>query len=318
MPAYTTGLCEMFNYSYLETLYAVEAEGSYENAARARGVSRSAISQNIQLLEDRWGSAAMARNPVRPIKLGHRLCRHVDQVRFLETKLMLEHGHLFDTSEFDPVPVRLLVDRSAVPSGLLETIGVLSNQSNAFIFQSDLVSRDNIQEAMSQDSIKTVLSTQCFCNSELLANTLGYETFSAVASPAFVKRIFKHGVEKSGLIDSVSVSYSSDTNYCADFIEQVYGQAVMPNTNFLPSNFGMINACLEGKSWAVLPRSLISDHLQLGSLVELLPGELFKINLFWYVNRFIAAILPEMTRAALNAAAQCLTPQEDECLSNAC
>lgn len=100
----------------------------------------------------------------------------------------------------------------------------------------------------------------------------------------------------------MSIAYSLETNYCVDFIKHVYGGDTSTKTNSLPSNHGMIKACLEGKVRAVLPVSLISEHLKTGRLVDLVPGEFLNIDLYWYVSKFIASVLPDVTNTVMQAA----------------
>jgi len=206
----------------------------------------------------------------------------------------------------DPVHVTMLVDRSAIPSGIHDVISVLSDDVQYFTFQSDLCASSQLGSELSSGTIKTAVSTQWITKPEFLGHTLGTEMFYAVASPSYFNHHFKRGVDKKSLSASVSVAYSSETNYCSDFIRQTYGGEAHTKTNYLPANFGMINACLQGKVWAVLPRSLVAGHLKRGALVNLVPDNTLKVDLYWYANRFIASLFPEITNTVLNAARQTL------------
>ena len=55
----------MMDYRLLEALLAVEREGNFERAAHAIGVTPSAISQRIKLLEERYGGIMVYRNPTK-------------------------------------------------------------------------------------------------------------------------------------------------------------------------------------------------------------------------------------------------------------
>ena len=107
----------MFDYPSLEALRAVDKEGTYGRAAQVLGITRSAISQKISHLENRWGTTITSRKPVSTTKHGKRLCRHVDQVRLLETKLHLQSGHLFDGYEIEPHALKLFFDTELAHSG---------------------------------------------------------------------------------------------------------------------------------------------------------------------------------------------------------
>ena len=74
-----------FDYSMLDTLAAVGAERSFEGAAQALGVTQSAVSQKIKLLETRLGAILVIRGrPCKLTPLGTRLCNHLKQVDILE------------------------------------------------------------------------------------------------------------------------------------------------------------------------------------------------------------------------------------------
>ena len=74
----------MFDYKLLAALAAVVEQAGFERAAQALGLSQSAISQRIKLLEARVGQPVLLRDtPPRPTELGQRLLNHVQQVRLL-------------------------------------------------------------------------------------------------------------------------------------------------------------------------------------------------------------------------------------------
>ncbi len=78
----------MFDYKLLAALAAVVEQGGFERAAQALGLSQSAVSQRIKLLEARVGQPVLVREtPPHPTDLGRRLLNHVQQVRLLEGDL---------------------------------------------------------------------------------------------------------------------------------------------------------------------------------------------------------------------------------------
>ncbi|KPE32898.1 LysR family transcriptional regulator, partial [Pseudomonas aeruginosa] len=78
----------LFDYKLLAALAAVVEQGGFERAAQALGLSQSAVSQRIKLLEARVGQPVLVREtPPHPTDLGRRLLNHVQQVRLLEGDL---------------------------------------------------------------------------------------------------------------------------------------------------------------------------------------------------------------------------------------
>ena len=90
----------MFDYKLLNALAAVVEQAGFDRAARALGLSQSAVSQRIKLLEARLGQPVLLRaTPPQPTEVGRRLLNHVQQVRLLERDLQgqvpeLDEGRL--------------------------------------------------------------------------------------------------------------------------------------------------------------------------------------------------------------------------------
>src|SRR5512142_963956 len=81
----------MLDYPLLETLAAVDREGSVEAAARALHVTPSAVSQRLKLLEERVGTVLLVRGrPCAATPAGRQLCRHVERVALLEREVEQE------------------------------------------------------------------------------------------------------------------------------------------------------------------------------------------------------------------------------------
>ena len=74
----------MFDYKLLAALAAVVEQGGFERAAQVLGLSQSAVSQRIKLLEARVGQPVLQRStPPAATELGQRLLNHVQQVSWL-------------------------------------------------------------------------------------------------------------------------------------------------------------------------------------------------------------------------------------------
>ena len=100
----------MFDYKLLAALAAVVEQGGFERAAQLLGLSQSAVSQRIKLLEARVGQPVLVRaTPPTPTEVGTRLLNHVQQVRLLERDLQRQVPAL----EEDGIPERLRIALNA-------------------------------------------------------------------------------------------------------------------------------------------------------------------------------------------------------------
>ena len=60
--------------------------------------------------------------------------------------------------------------------------------------------------------------------------------------------------------------------------------------------------------WGLNLTPLIRDHLAAGRLVELVPGAVLDVPLFWQVNRLAAERLSALTRSIIETAGRELEP----------
>jgi len=300
----------MFDYSSLETLRAVEEEGSYGRAARSLGVTRSAISQKINQLEDRWGTSVTLRKPVEMTKHGDRLCRHLDQVRLLESKLHLNEGQNFDAFEIEPHAIKLLFDTDLLQTGFLDGLLLHVEHQNNFEFELIRTDSATILSEIKPGTVTAAISSSWIQSTNVAGYRLGAQDFVAVAHPEFLYRNFTSGIDSYSFRYATCVTYGSETNYVDQFLSQVFGQQVATKTQRLHSNAGVLTACYNQLGWAVLPKYVLNEHINGGDLVELFPGKILSIELYFFLSRFIAEALPEVADTVLQAAERHLRPGE--------
>ena len=104
----------MFDYSQLEALLAIEREGSIDGAARSLGISASAISQRIKVLEERVGAITVVRQkPARTTEFGRILCRHAEQVILLENNLIEANDNYFSQMKRERHVIGVAMDQAS-------------------------------------------------------------------------------------------------------------------------------------------------------------------------------------------------------------
>ena len=104
----------MFDYKLLAALAAVVEQGGFERAAQLLGLSQSAVSQRIKLLEARVGQPVLLRAaPPSPTEIGRRLLNHVQQVRLLERDLQGQVPALAEDQPAERLRIALNADSLA-------------------------------------------------------------------------------------------------------------------------------------------------------------------------------------------------------------
>ncbi len=72
--------------------------------------------------------------------------------------------------------------------------------------------------------------------------------------------------------------------------------------HLLPSSQAFVTAAVAGMGWGLHPHALIAQHLEDGSLVELVPDTPLDVPLYWQHARAASALLDELSRQVLTAA----------------
>ena len=139
---------------------------------------------------------------------------------------------------------------------------------------------------------------------------LGALRYRATASPAFAARHFPDGVTAAALMAAPVLAFDRKDRLQAAWSRQVLGEEVAGPTHWLPSTQGFVTAGLAGLAWGMNPEPLVRDHLAAGRLVELIPGAVLDVALFWQVNRMAADGLRTLTRAVTAAARAGLVPPQ--------
>jgi LysR family transcriptional regulator (chromosome initiation inhibitor) len=72
--------------------------------------------------------------------------------------------------------------------------------------------------------------------------------------------------------------------------------------HLLPSSQAFVTAAVAGMGWGLHPHALIAQHLEDGSLVELVPNTPLDVPLHWQHARAASSLLDELSRQVLTAA----------------
>ncbi len=301
----------MLDYAGLEALAAVLREGSFERAARRLHVTPSAVSQRIKQLEERVGQVLVQRGtPCTGTAAGRRLCLHLEQVALLEHQLRRTHPDLLPNAATVPT-LKLAVNADSLSTWFMDAVAAFTAGGEELL-DLRIDDQEHTGERLRQgEVIAAVTATGTHipgCNTW----PLGTMRYVAAASPAFVQRHFAAGLTPAALARAPMMIYGRKDRLQDQWL---HGQGLTPRTqaprHFMPSAMDYMRACEIGVGWGMHPTVLARAQLAQGSLVELKPGAVLDVPLYWAHPRSAQQTLERLTQCVMAAARAWLTAPEE-------
>jgi len=295
----------MFDYKLLSALAAVVEQAGFERAAQVLGLSQSAISQRIKLLEARIGQPVLIRaTPPSPTEIGRRLLNHVQQVRLLERDLQSAVPALDD--EGLPERLRIALNADSLATWWAVAVGDFWAVQHLLL---DLVVED---QTVGLKRMRAGEVAACLCASERPvagARSVfpGAMRYRALASPAFIARHFPEGVSAGLLPKTPALVFGPD-----DFLQHRYLASLGVDGGFehhlCPSSEGFIRLTEAGLGWGLVPELQVREQLASGALVELLADKPIDVPLYWHHWRNGGQLLGQLTEHLTRSAPRWLVP----------
>lgn len=277
--------------------------GSFEGAARALNVTPSAISQRVKQLEERLGAILIDRGvPCTATDKGAWLCRHVEHVGMLERSLMEHLPGLGDPAEpGGRVTLSIATNADSLGTWFLPAAAEFALNSECLL-SIMIDDEDHTAEWLRQGRVLAAVTSLEKPVPGCQSRRLGKLRYRAVASPGFMARHFAGGVTPERFAMAPGLTFNQKDRLQHVWCRLTFGRSVPYPTHWLPSTQGFLDACLAGMAWALNPADLVREHLADGRLVELVPGAVVEVALFWQVNRLAAGQLSELTNRIVCAA----------------
>ena len=293
----------MLDYAHLEALLAVERERSFEGAARALGITSSAVSQRIKLLEERIGAVTLNRQtPVTTTEVGAELCRHAEMVIMLEGEVIQRNRRELGRNEENFRKIKIAVNDDSLSSWFMGILKANSASANPYLLEISIADQDYSIDQMKAGSALAAISIHKNPVQGFQSTYLGTHVYRATASPNFIERYFPDGVTVEALEHAPSLRYSSQDDLQIQWIEQVFNAKVYPQSHTIPSSHGFVSSCLADIAWGMNPALMVDDYIAEGKLVELVPGQTLNKPLYWHCSRVIAEPFKKFTKTVLDEA----------------
>ena len=289
----------MLDYPALTALAAVVREGSFERAAAVLGVTPSAVSQRVRLLEERLGAVLVTRGqPCRATSAGMPLCAHVERVRLLEGEVVAALPSLAAAGGNAPVTVRVAVNADSLGTWFLPAAAAFAAEHGA-AFDFVLDAEERTAERLRSGEVLAAVTGNPIPVQGCRTVALGALRYAATASPSFVTRHFPEGVTVETLARAPVLRFDRNDTLQIGWARDVFDATLDAPTHWLPSTHGFVDAALAGLGWGLNPMALVSEHLKRGRLVELVPEKRFDSQLYWQYARLGTRWLDALTRAVV-------------------
>ncbi|OEC33986.1 LysR family transcriptional regulator, chromosome initiation inhibitor [Pseudomonas cuatrocienegasensis] len=300
----------MFDYKLLAALAAVVEQAGFERAAQVLGLSQSAVSQRIKLLESRIGQPVLVRAmPPTPTDVGRRLLNHVQQVRLLERDLQGQVPALDEDGL--PEPLRIALNADSLATWWAQAVEAFCAHHRVVL---DLVVED---QEVGLKRMRAGEVAACVCASDrpvagARSLALGAMRYRALASPAFIARHFADGVRADTLARAPAIVYGPD-----DQLQHRYMALLGVEGSFIhhlcPSSEGFVRLAEAGLGWGLVPELQVQEAMAAGRLVELLAQRPIDVPLYWHHWRNGGELLGQLTDHLVRASRKCLiAPNEDK------
>jgi LysR family transcriptional regulator (chromosome initiation inhibitor) len=283
----------MFDYKLLAALAAVVEQGGFERAAQLLGLSQSAVSQRIKLLEARVGQPVLLRaSPPAATEIGRRLLNHVQQVRLLERDLQGQVPALAEDQP--PERLRIALNADSLATWWAPLMGDFVAEHRLLL---DHVVED---QDVGLKRMRAGEVAACICAAErpvagARALPLGAMRYRALACSAFIERHFSAGVTAESMARAPAIVFGPD-----DLLQHRYMASLGLHGAFsyhlCPSSEGFIRLAGAGLGWGLVPELQVQRELATGQLVELLPQRPLDVPLYWHHWRNGGELLASLTR----------------------
>jgi len=293
----------MLDYASLSAIAVVVREGSFEGAARALNVTPSAISQRVKQLEERVGGVLIVRGqPCMPTEIGRLICRHVEQVGMLEHEL---HGSLPRLAPSEPrderVTLRVAVNADSLGTWFIQAMARFLETDRALLDVA-IDDQEHTQKWLRTGDVLAAVTADPQAVQGCESVAIGKLKYCAVASPEFVRKYFAEGVTAAALEAAPSLRFNRKDQLQAQWVRGVCRRNIDIPTHWMASTQAFTDASVAGIGWGMNPQAMVASHLRDGSLVELVPGRLLSVPMFWQHTRLQMPMLARLTKAVIAAA----------------
>lgn len=291
----------MFDYAALAALVEIGRAGAFDAAARALGVTPSAVSQRVRELEQRMGATLVVRGrPCALTDLGARLARHAEEVALMEARLAPDPPAAARAAR-----LTLAVNADSLATWLPQALA----RTPDLLFDLRVADQDETADLLRAGEVAGAISADASPIQGCDAAGLGRMRYVATASPDFARRWFPQGPTRSAIAAAPQLVFGRKDQLQSRWIAgELRGPPPPAPTHFIPSTHAFLGAARAGLGWGLNPLALAAPDIAAGSLVALSPRPL-DVELYWRAPRRLRPALAMLRRALIETARERLEPR---------
>jgi len=298
-----------FDPDALECLAAIVEEGGFERAAVRLSITQSAVSQRLRSLEVQVGTVLIVRSrPLKPTSAGRLLLKHALQTRLLRADLQRDLKDLAPGaagSGGDVERISIAINADSIATWALAALSELARRGLGLEIITD--DQDFTIEWLREGRVLGCVTTLKRALRSCKMVPLGAMRYVAVAETAYAAAHCPDGLSPHNFRHVPFIAFNRKDDLQGEFIAHVFHlKHVALSQLYVPSSEGQVSAVLAGWGVSVLPELQVREHLRSGRLVNLAPGHVLPVDLYWHCWNLDSVVLDGLTAALTDAAAVAL------------
>lgn len=274
----------------VEAFLAILETGSFEAAAKQLFVTPPAVSQRIRQLEERLGTLLIERvTPARPTPAGERLLQNVRSMRQLEDEVL---ASLSPDMQSGPARLSLALPADWFATRFFPLVRDFAARHDVR-FEIITDDQDHSLERLRKGDVMGTVTSEEHPLQGCRSFSIGSLHYLAVATPDFAARWFPDGLTREALKVAPVIAGNRKDALQHRFAKQTVGddfELPEENLHFFSSVEAVAEAVRRGFGWSLVPEEFFGPDL-----VDLAPGRLLEVPLYWQTTRICSGLVAELT-----------------------
>jgi LysR family transcriptional regulator (chromosome initiation inhibitor) len=296
----------MLDYKLLQALAMVVQAGGFDRAATALNLTQSAVSQRVRRLEDQVGQILLARTtPPRPTMVGKRLIKHYHQVAQLEAELA-EAADFVGSPGYRSLAIGINADSLA--TWFMAAVAPCL-QGLPLVLDVRVDDQDETHRLLRDGDVAGCISTRATPVQGCRMTALGRMAYRLYATPAFARQFFPQGLTAKAVDAAPALIYNRKDRLLHRLLKsEIKVRTDRFSRHYLPSSEKFVDWIMAGLAYGMLPDQQAAPLAEQGLLIDLRPGAMVDVALYWHCWQVATKSLDILTQALADGARQMLAP----------